>query len=413
MAFNNAINATQTGIQKTDSSGVWTATTVTNHATLVGGTSNAITSVGPSSTAGQILQSGGSSADPAYSTATYPSTAGSSGKILISDGTNIISSTPTYPATAGTSGNILTSNGTNWTSAAPATAGTVTTVSVVSANGLAGTVATATTTPAITLSTTSTGLLSGNGTAISGTAITQYNVITGGASNAPNSVAPSATSGVPLISQGSAAQPIFGTAVVAGGGTGLTSAAAYSLICGGTTTTGSFQTVADVATGSVLVSGGTAALPAFSATPTVTSISFGGSALGNYVTGGTWTPTLVGGGSAGTTTYSAQNGYYSRIGNIVMLTGYISITAATGTGNATIGTLPIAIANQSNGFVTGSLELNASGWTWPVGRTMLTLLGSPAGTTLVFGGSGSAVSNANLQMSNAALECFFSITYLV
>jgi len=45
--------------------------------------------------------------------------------------------------------------------------GTVTDVSVVSANGLAGTVATATTTPAITLSTTVTGILQGNGTAIS------------------------------------------------------------------------------------------------------------------------------------------------------------------------------------------------------------------------------------------------------
>src|ERR1700733_10531709 len=45
--------------------------------------------------------------------------------------------------------------------------GTVTSVSVASANGLAGTVATATTTPAITLSTSITGLLKGNGTAVS------------------------------------------------------------------------------------------------------------------------------------------------------------------------------------------------------------------------------------------------------
>jgi hypothetical protein len=53
--------------------------------------------------------------------------------------------------------------------------GSVTSVSVVSANGLAGTVATATTTPAITLSTTVTGLLKGNGTAISAaTANTDY-----------------------------------------------------------------------------------------------------------------------------------------------------------------------------------------------------------------------------------------------
>ena len=45
--------------------------------------------------------------------------------------------------------------------------GTVTSVSVVSANGLAGTVANPTTTPAITLSTSVTGLLKGNGTSIS------------------------------------------------------------------------------------------------------------------------------------------------------------------------------------------------------------------------------------------------------
>lgn len=44
--------------------------------------------------------------------------------------------------------------------------GTVTAVSVVTANGFSGTVATATTTPAITLSTTVTGILVGDGTTI-------------------------------------------------------------------------------------------------------------------------------------------------------------------------------------------------------------------------------------------------------
>lgn len=52
------------------------------------------------------------------------------------------------------------------------TPGTVSSVSVVSANGLAGTVATSTTTPAITLSTTITGILQGNGTAISAASTT-------------------------------------------------------------------------------------------------------------------------------------------------------------------------------------------------------------------------------------------------
>lgn len=53
--------------------------------------------------------------------------------------------------------------------------GSVTSVSVVSANGFAGSVATASTTPAITISTTITGLLKGNGTGISAaTAGTDY-----------------------------------------------------------------------------------------------------------------------------------------------------------------------------------------------------------------------------------------------
>lgn len=57
----------------------------------------------------------------------------------------------------------------------PAAVGSVTSVSVVTSNGLSGTVATATTTPAITLTVTVTGMLKGNGTAISAaTAGTDY-----------------------------------------------------------------------------------------------------------------------------------------------------------------------------------------------------------------------------------------------
>ncbi len=51
----------------------------------------------------------------------------------------------------GTNGNVLTSNGTTWASSAPTASGTVTTVSVTTANGVSGSVATATTTPAISL----------------------------------------------------------------------------------------------------------------------------------------------------------------------------------------------------------------------------------------------------------------------
>lgn len=93
------------------------ATTLTNHGVLLGQGTSAVVATAAGS-AGQVLQSGGASADPAYSTATYPATATGTGKILRADGTNWVATTATYPDTAGTSGNVLTSDGTNWVSSA-------------------------------------------------------------------------------------------------------------------------------------------------------------------------------------------------------------------------------------------------------------------------------------------------------
>lgn len=71
--------------------------------------------------------------------------------------------------TAPSTNQVLQFNGTQWVPATlPAgNSGTVTSVSVVSANGLAGSVSNAGTTPALTLSTTVSGLVKGNGTAFS------------------------------------------------------------------------------------------------------------------------------------------------------------------------------------------------------------------------------------------------------
>lgn len=65
------------------------ASTITQFDVLVGGAANAINSVGPG-TAGQVLQSGGNAANPAYSTATYPSTTTVS-QLLYSSATNVVS----------------------------------------------------------------------------------------------------------------------------------------------------------------------------------------------------------------------------------------------------------------------------------------------------------------------------------
>ena len=91
------------------------------------------------------------------------------GAVAVGDGTTLAFTI------AGTAGQVLTSNGAavpTWTDNG---SGTVTSASVVSANGFAGTVATSTTTPAITLTTSITGVIKGNGTALSAaTAGTDY-----------------------------------------------------------------------------------------------------------------------------------------------------------------------------------------------------------------------------------------------
>ncbi len=101
---------------------------------------------------------------------------------------------------------------------------------------------------------------------ISLTGLTNHNVLIGAGTATITKVAPSATSGIPLISQGAAADPAFGTAVVAGGGTGDTSFTAYAVITGGTTSTGALQNVSGVGTsGQVLTSNGAGLLPTWQA----------------------------------------------------------------------------------------------------------------------------------------------------
>lgn len=102
--------------------------------------------------------------------------------------------------------------------------------------------------------------------------LTAHGVLVGEGNSAIAAVATSATAGVPLVSAGAAADPAFGTAVVAGGGTGVTSATAYAVLTGGTTATGAFQSVASVGTaGQVLTSNGAGALPSFQAAPGIQS----------------------------------------------------------------------------------------------------------------------------------------------
>lgn len=194
----------------------------------------------------------------------------------------------------GSAGYVFTSDPSgNGTWQAPATSGTVTNVSVASANGFAGTVATSSTTPVITVKTTITGLLKGNGTAISAaTPGTDYVIpsgsITGTASNITATTNSTLTTlsalslpGTQVIGNisGNAAN-VTGTVVVANGGTGDTSFTANQVILGGTTSTGALTQVAGGTTGQVLTAVSATAAPTWQ-TPSVPTLSSLGIRAGN------------------------------------------------------------------------------------------------------------------------------------
>lgn len=194
-----------------------------------------------------------------------------------------------------------------------------------------------------------------------------------------------------------------GTAIaVANGGTSNTSQTAYSLVAGGTTNTGAFQAVGPVAVGQVLASAGTSTLPAFTATPSVTSVTVGGgNAISTYVEG-TWTPNIQIAGSSTGITYSTQAGYYSRINNNVTIYAYIVLSSkGVGAGAVTISNLPVATGSNP---LRGSIAIGYFTQLTAVGYTALGMYFSDAASTVgkfIISGSGvSATDLAATQISN-------------
>lgn len=182
--FSSLTVSTLTGLLKGSSGVVSAATANTDYLTP------------PSGTAILKANAGGALANATSGVDYAPATSGTS--ILKGNGaggfTNAASGTDYAPATSGTSilygngsggfSNVTVGSGLQFvggTLASTSGGGSVTTVSVVSANGFTGTVADANSTPAITLETSVTGLLKGNGTAISAaTSGTDYAPATSG-----------------------------------------------------------------------------------------------------------------------------------------------------------------------------------------------------------------------------------------
>lgn len=96
---------------------------------------------------------------------------------------------------------------------------------------------------------------------------------------------------------------------------------------------------------------------------------------------GTWQPTLFGITSAGVTTYTLQEGFYVKTGKIVVVSGRVHWSAATGTGAARVGGLPFesafigSVANYWAGSCYG-VTITATRTLIVPDSTMITLLDS-------------------------------------
>ena len=236
--------------------------------------------------------------------------------------------------------------------------GTVTSVSVVSANGLAGTVATNTTTPAITLSTSVTGVVKGNGTALSAaTAGTDY-VAPGGALGTPSSGTLTNCT-FPTLNQNTTgtASNVTGVVAVSNGGTGLSSTPANGALNIGNGTgftratitaglnmavtngAGSISLATNIPTPQVTVytsGSGTYTVPANTRYLQVKMVGGGGGGGGAGTSGGT-------GGTGGTTTFGSSSctggtggsdNYPPGTGGIATISGGTGIAIKGGDGGA-------------------------------------------------------------------------------
>jgi len=96
--------------------------------------------------------------------------------------------------------------------------------------------------------------------------------------------------------------------------------------------------------------------------PATQSASSNANTLDDYEEG-TFTPTATGASTAGTTTYTVQAGFYTKIGRQVTVSIKLGYSAMTGTGTVNIGNLPFTSANTTSLETVGSVMTQNLNWT--------------------------------------------------
>lgn len=125
---------------------------------------------------------------------------------------------------------------------------------------------------------------------------------------------------------------------------------------------------------------------------------------------GTWTPAFV--SSAGISA-STMNGYFTRIGRVVHISGFASWTGAgSGTNDVTLSGLPYTVLNSTNFSARGIVE--TAGVTLPAGtHTIATAVGNTTTVKFVYNGSGVSSDWLDYEDMTGAGYLIFSLTYFV
>jgi hypothetical protein len=139
-------------------------------------------------------------------------------------------------------------------------------------------------------------------------------------------------------------------------------------------------------------------------------IATSGAPLTPYSQAGTWTPTATGQTTTGTTTYTAQNGYYTQFGKMIWVVGFVSWTAQTGTGNLIL-SLPFQSANLTNVQTLGPVVTNG----YPLNLTSASMCVQIIGNTATANISQNLSSAAPslLAVSSGARSIQYTIFYLM
>jgi hypothetical protein len=205
----------------------------------------------------------------------------------------------------------------------------------------------------VTVNLTGTVPVANGGTGL--TSVTAHDLLVGNGTSPLTLLAPSATSGVPLISQGASANPVYGTATVPGGGTGATTFTAHGVLIG----EGAGPVVATTpgTTGQVLI-GSTGADPAFGALGLNSGLTAHGVLLGEgtgaiVATAVGATGTLLSGNTGADPTFTASPSVTGSVTAGTTLTATLGAITATN-GNLVLGTAGNKILSTSVGTTTAA-----------------------------------------------------------